>query len=86
MCKFCPTNCKKCNSAATCIDCFPGYTNKDGSCMNLKYYQNVTWVAYEAYKDFYRSTNDLPSLFGFNLHPSGSNISTGNLNCASVTP
>lgn len=52
--------------------------------MNLKYYNNVTWVAYEAYKDFYRPSHGLPSLFGFTLFPSGANISTGNLNCPSV--
>lgn len=86
MCKFCPSNCKKCNSATTCIDCFSGYTNINGNCLNIKYNQNVSWVAYELYKDFFINSNGSPSLSGFRFLPSGSNIQVANINCSAVSP
>ncbi len=85
MCKFCPSNCKKCNSATSCIDCFSGYTNTNGNCLNIKYNQNVSWVSYELYKDFFINANGSPSLSGFHLLPSGSNIQTANINCSAVS-
>ena len=45
-CLFCQDNCKVCSGPTTCLECYPGYTKINGTCINNKYAQDVTWVLY----------------------------------------
>ena len=82
---FCPDNCKVCNDGNTCLECYPGYTKNNGTCINIKYAQGVTWVLYESEKDFKPGSASTPSSFGFSLLPLDPSVSKFFVDCPTIS-
>lgn len=84
-CLFCQDGCKVCADLANCLECLPGYTKINGSCLGAKYPQDATWLGYQVHKDFTISSGLMPSVFGFALLPTDPTVSSFYLNCSSLS-